>query len=82
VIGVSDRPIGFLEAYNSGRSMDYTFGISRCSSKKEEDKGEKQREEGEGTLIYAAKVKVIDKTKVEIENYGISPVELKGVRRL
>jgi hypothetical protein len=83
VMAVSDRPIGFLEAYNSGRSMDYTFGILQMQLKaKEEDKGEKQREEGEGTLIYAAKVKVIDKTKIEIENYGISPVELKGVRRL
>jgi hypothetical protein len=83
VIAVSDRPIGFLEAYNSGRSMDYTFGILQMQLKtKEEDKGEKQREEGEGTLIYAAKVKVIDKTKIEIENYGISPAELKGVRRL
>ena len=83
IIAVSDRPIGFLEAYYSGRSMDYTFGILQLQLKtKEEDKGEKQREEGEGTLIYAAKVKVIDKTKIEIENYGISPVELRGVRRL
>jgi hypothetical protein len=83
VIAVSDRPIGFLEAYNSGRSMDYTFGILQMQLKtKEEDKGEKQREQGEGSLIYAAKVKVIDKTKIEIENFGISPAELKGVRRL
>ncbi len=83
VMAVSDRPIGFLEAYNSGRSMDYTFGILQMQLKtKEEDKGEKQREEGEGILIYAAKVKVIDKMKIEIENYGISPAELKGIRRL
>jgi len=27
IIGVSDRPIGFLEAYNSGRSTDYKLGI-------------------------------------------------------
>jgi len=83
IIAVSDRPIGFLEAYNSGRSMDYTFGILQLQLKrKEEDKGEKVKEEGEGSLIYAAKVKVIDKSKIEIENFGISPAELKGVRRL
>jgi hypothetical protein len=79
VTAVADRPIGFLETSNAERSMDYPFGILRMQLKVKEE------EEGEGTLIYAAKVKVIDKTEIEIENYGgkhgIGPVELKGIRR-
>jgi hypothetical protein len=33
-----------------------------------------------GQLIYAAKVKVDGRT-VEVENYGIEPARLQGVRR-
>jgi hypothetical protein len=77
VIGVTDRPIRFLEAYYSGRSMDYKLGILEISLKKDE----KGREEGEGVLIYAGKVKV-EGNKVEIENYSAEPVKMMGVRRL
>ena len=31
--------------------------------------------------IYAAKVTVLEGNKVEVENYGIDPVKLKGVRK-
>jgi hypothetical protein len=41
----------------------------------------KGKEEGEGALIYAAKVKVLEGHKVEVENYGIDPVKLMGVRK-
>jgi hypothetical protein len=83
IVAVSDRPIGFLEAYNAGRSMDYKIGIlimDLHDKSKEGDK--KKKEEGEGSLIYAAKVKVIEAKTIEIENYGIEPVRLMGVRRL
>src|SRR6185503_2174280 len=54
ITGVSDRPIGFLEAYYSGRSMDYDYGILQLELKPNTH----GREEGEGTLIYAAMIKV------------------------
>jgi|KBSSwiStaDraftv2_1062776.scaffolds.fasta_scaffold126710_3 hypothetical protein len=76
IIGVCDRPIQFLEAYVGGRSTDYTFGIVIMDVKP----NKKGREEGVGQLIYAAKVKVDGKT-VEVENYGIEPARLQGVRR-
>jgi len=76
IIGVCDRPIQFLEAYVGGRSTDYTFGIVILDLKK----NKKGKEEGVGQLIYAAKVKVDGKT-VEVENYGIEPARLQGVRR-
>ncbi|MCI0660439.1 MAG: hypothetical protein L0220_05135 [Acidobacteria bacterium] len=82
IIAACDRPIQFLEAYNSGRSMDYKIGIVELILK---DKGEhdgKKKEEGEGMLIYAAKVKVIEGNKIEIENYGVEPAKLMGVRKL
>jgi len=76
IIGVCDRPIQFLEAYAGSRSTDYTFGIVILDLKK----NKKGREEGVGQLIYAAKVKVDGRT-VEVENYGIEPARLQGVRR-
>jgi hypothetical protein len=78
IIAVTDRPIGFLEAYFSTRSMDYKFGILQLDLK--DDK--KGREEGEGTLIYAARIKALAGDKFEIENYGIDPIRLQGVRQL
>ncbi len=77
VSAVTDRPIGFLEAYFASTSQDYKFGIIILDLKTKKDK-----EEGEGQMIYAAKVKVIDGNKLEIENYGVSPVKLMGVRKL
>ena len=78
IIAVTDRPIQFLEAYYSGRSTDYNFGLLQIDLKP----NKKGREGGEGSLIYAAKVKVIEKKSIDIENYGISPVQLRGVRKL
>ena len=77
IIAVTDRPIGFLEAYFAGRSTDYKFGILQLDLK--DDK--KGREEGAGALIYAARVKVLNGNQVEIENFGIDPIRLEGVRQ-
>jgi hypothetical protein len=76
IIGVSDRPIGFMEAYNSGRSRDYELGILVMDLKI----NKKGKEEGEGMLIYAAKVK-IKKGKLDIEYLGMEPISLRNVRK-
>ena len=78
VSAVTDRPLGFLEAYFAGRSEDYKFGIIVIDLKT----NKKGKEEGQGEMIYAAKVTVIDGNKVEIENNGVSPVRLMSVRKL
>lgn len=78
IYAVGDRPMGFLEVYAGGRSMDYPFGIMQLDLKKN-DKG---REEGKGALIYAAKIKVLENNSIEIESYGVGAVELMGVRKL
>jgi len=77
VIAVSDRPIGFLEAYNSSRSTDYKLGIIVMDLKF----NKKGKEVGEGQLIYAAKVKINKKGQLEIEYLGIDPMPLRNIRR-
>jgi hypothetical protein len=78
IYAVGDRPVGFLEAYYSGRSRDYEFGILQLDLKR----NSKGREEGSGALLYAAKIKVIGGNSIELETYGIDAIRLMGVRKL
>lgn len=78
IYALTDRPIGFLEAYYSTRSKDYPFGVMELELQADE----KGREKGVGTLIYAAKIKGLDGEKVEIENFTFTPIKLLGVRQL
>ncbi|HKO45284.1 MAG TPA: hypothetical protein VJU84_18570 [Pyrinomonadaceae bacterium] len=78
IYAVGDRPVGFLEAYHSGRSRDYEFGILQLDLKQKSNGDES----GEGALIYAAKIKLLDGNKLDVETYGIEPVRLLGVRKL
>ena len=78
VYAIGDRPIGFLEMYAGSRSQDYPFGILQLDLKK----NSKGREEGTGALLYAAKIKVLEGNKIEVESYGIDAIRLLGVRKL
>jgi hypothetical protein len=77
VIGVSDRPIGFMEMYNSGRSVDYKLGIVAMDLKIDK----KGKEVGQGKLIYAARVKINKKGTLEIEYLGMEPISLRNVKK-
>ncbi|HYV00532.1 MAG TPA: hypothetical protein VE977_17000, partial [Pyrinomonadaceae bacterium] len=68
IIGVSDSPIGFLEAYGGGRTMDYKLGIVVLDL----TRNKKGKESGEGMLLYASQVK-IENGKLEIEYVGMDP---------
>jgi hypothetical protein len=74
IMMLTDRPIGFLERYYGNRSVDYMYGLVELDIN---DDGK-----GEGTLIYAAKVKAISRDSVEVENFGIEPARLTKVRKL
>lgn len=78
IYAVGDRPIGFLEAYYSGASRDYEFGIMQIDLKP----NKKGREEGAGALIYAAKIKVEGGNTIDVESYGVDPIRLMAVRKL
>jgi hypothetical protein len=78
IYAVADRPIGFLEAYFDTRSRDYPFGILELDLTSKEN----GKEKGEGTLIYAAKIKVLNGERVDIENVTFAPIKLLAVRQL
>jgi len=76
IIAVCDRPLQFGELYGGTRSTDYTIGIMILDLTKDS----KGKEKGSGTLYYAAKVKIKNKT-IQIEHYQIHPVKLVNVRK-
>lgn len=78
VYAIGDRPMGFLEMYAGSRSQDYPFGIMQLDLKP----NSKGREEGTGVLMYAAKIKVLEGNRIEVETYGVEPIKLLGVRKL
>jgi hypothetical protein len=76
IIGVSDRPIGFLEAYAGSRSEDYKVGIIVINLKR----NKKGKDVGDGMLLYASKVK-IEKGKLDIEYVGMEPIGLTNLKK-
>jgi hypothetical protein len=77
IYAVGDRPVGFLEAYAGNRSLDYPFGILQLDLKT----NSKGKEEGTGSLIYSAKIKVLEGNSIDVESYGIQPIRLLGLRK-
>lgn len=75
---VGDRPMGFLEVAGGSRSMDYPFGIMQLDLKT----NKKGKEEGQGAMLYAAKIKVLENNRIELESYGVGAIKLMGVRKL
>jgi hypothetical protein len=73
IVMLADRPINFAEAYNSGRSTDYPFGLVKLVL---DAKGN-----GTGTMALAVKIRFTKKNQIEIENFGQKPLRLANVRR-
>lgn len=74
VVIATDRPVGFWEATNQPRSIDYPFTVIEMHLNAEG--------EGDGTMSVATKI-VADKENkiITLENYGTTPVRLQGVKR-
>jgi hypothetical protein len=74
VVIATDRPIGFAEATNRPRSIDYPFTVVELHLNRDG--------EGEGKMSIATKI-TGDKENnmVVLENYGTTPVMLKNIRR-
>ena len=74
VVLVTDRRIGFWEAANRPRSIDYPFTVIELRLNRDG--------EGEGKMSVATKI-IPDKENniVTLENYDIQPVLLTNVRR-
>jgi len=74
VVILTDRRIGFWEATNRPRTIDYPFTFIELRLKGDTD--------GEGKLSLATKI-IGDKENnlITLENYDIQPVMLKNVKR-
>ena len=74
VVLVTDRRIGFWEAANQPRSIDYPFTVIELHLNRDG--------EGEGKMSLATKI-IADKENniVTLENYDIQPVMLNNVKR-
>ncbi len=73
VVLVTDRPIGFQEARNQPRRIDYPFTLIEIRFNKEGV--------GVGKMSVYTKVSISkDRKTVELENYGTEPVRLTEVR--
>jgi hypothetical protein len=69
----TDRKIGFAEARNQPRTMDYPFTVIEMRLDKDGN--------GEGRMAVATKIsKSKDGKTIELENYGISPVALNEIK--
>jgi hypothetical protein len=74
IVIVNDRRIGFAEARNQTRTMDYPFTLI-------EIRFPKGKNEGEGKWLVSTKLSIANK-RLEIENYGQEPVRLTTVKEL
>ncbi len=75
IVLATDRPVSFAEAWRGGRSTDYAITLVQIELD--------EKNEGEGWLGFAMKLKVDPETKtLAIENYGTDPVQLKSVRKV
>ena len=69
----TDRWIGYWEARNQARTMDYPFTFIEMRLDKDGS--------GEGRMAVGTKIsRSKDGKTVELENYGISPVALKNIQ--
>ena len=72
IVIATDRPIGFWEAANQPRTMDYPFTVIQMQIGRDG--------KGSGTLSYATKVIAHDNT-IELENYATSPIMLTRIEQ-
>jgi hypothetical protein len=72
IVVVTDRPIGFREARNQSRSMDYPFSILEIRLN--------AKGEGEGKIFGGSKIYIEDNELV-VENWGTQPTRFNNIRK-
>ena len=70
IVLATDRPIGFWEAANQPRTIDYPFTVIQMQIDK--------NGEGKGTMSYATKI-IPRGNNIELENFTTSPVMLTQI---
>jgi hypothetical protein len=74
IVLATDRPIGFREARNHPRSMDYPFTIVEVRL----DKNDK----GEGKILAGTRIYIDKKNNLTLENYGQQPVRFNEIKKV
>jgi hypothetical protein len=75
IVVATDRPVGFREARNQPRTMDYPFTVIEMRLNKED--------KGEGKMLAGTKIYIDSKTKnLVLENYAQQPVRLNEIRKI
>jgi hypothetical protein len=69
----TDRPIGFREARNSARTMDYPFTIVEIHLDR--------NDEGQGKILAGTKIFIDEKKNLVLENYGQQPIRFNEIRK-
>jgi hypothetical protein len=73
IVLATDRPIGFWEARNSTRSMDYPFTLIEVRLGKDD--------KGEGKILAGTKIYVDKNKHLVLENYGQQPVRFNEIHK-
>lgn len=71
IVIATDRPIGFWEAANQPRTIDYPFTVIQMQIGRDG--------QGKGTLSYATKILAHDDI-IELEDFASAPVMLTNIR--
>lgn len=74
IVVATDRPIGFREARNQPRTMDYPFTIVEIRL----DKNDK----GQGKILAGTRLLIDKNNHLVLEHYGQQPVRFNEIRKL
>ena len=74
IVLATDRPIGFREARNSARTMDYPFTLVEIRLDKDD--------RGQGKILGGTRLETDKNNTLVLENYGQQPVRFNEIRRL
>jgi len=72
IILATDRPIGFAEARNQPRSIDYPFTVIEIHLDK--------TDHGEGKILVGTKIYIDKKNNLVLENYAQQPVRFNEIK--
>jgi hypothetical protein len=72
VVIATDRPIGFWEATNRPRSVDYPFTVIQMKLNRDGT--------GTGTMSYATRIVAHENNVIELENFASQPIMLNNIK--
>ena len=72
IVIATDRPIGFWEATQRPRSIDYPFTVIQMKLDREGN--------GTGTLSYAARITAHENNVIELEDFATQPIMLNNIK--